>query len=390
MNSIALLSKDQCSGCSACETICPQKAIQMRPDSLGFMYPIIDDTKCIDCGICLKQCAFKVTEPNNGKGQYPFLFGARSKDKETLLNSRSGGVFFELAKSTINNNGVVYGVGFVNHFSVKHKRATTYEQISEFRGSKYVESDTSGIFYQVKKDLIEGRQVLFSGTPCQVSGLKKTLADLDQKRLVTVDLVCHGVPAPVVWKDYISFLERKNHSKVTAVNFRDKTKGWFSHIESYQFSNGNKIYTSLYTTLYYRNVILRPSCGKCQFCNLNRPGDISVADFWGWEKTSPKFNLDDKGVSLVFCNTSKGLLFFQGIQDCFNLIYPTPSDAIQGHLLNPTKLDYNKLAAFADDYQAKDIEYILKKYANTPLYIQVRHLLGRIKRNIIRFFSSLR
>lgn len=185
-----------------------------------------------------------------------------------------------------------------------HKRATTKEERNEFKGSKYVQSDLDGIFRQVKEDLKQGNTVLFSGTPCQTAGLNSYIGNKLRENLVLVDIVCHGVPGPYMWRDYLDYLEKKQGSKICWVNFRDKQEyGWAAHKETFKFVKGEGKMS--FTYLFYQNIMFRHSCGKCHFANTQRPSDITIADFWGWEKTDPEFNKDNKGVSLVLVNTEK-------------------------------------------------------------------------------------
>lgn len=310
---IQITNPSDCCGCTACANICPHNAITMEPDALGFLYPHIDTNKCINCGLCEKICAFKTSYDTSLNLSTPRAFAVRHKDMSEVETSRSGAAFIALSDYVLEKGGVVYGAGYKNHFHVIHKRATTKKERNEFKGSKYVQSDLDSIFQQVKQDLKKGLLVMFSGTPCQTAGLNSYVGKKLRENLFLIDIVCHGVPGPYIWRDYLSFLEKKYKSPIIQVDFRNKIKfGWAAHFETYTFNNGVEKDKHGYTYLFYKHIMLRKSCEKCPYTNLQRPSDITLADFWGWEKTNPSLNKDNKGISLLFLNTQKG-------QDLFNL-----------------------------------------------------------------------
>ena len=385
---IEIIDKSDCCGCTACAGVCPQNAIVMQEDALGFKYPIVDKNICIDCGLCEEVCTFSENYDTKTNFKNPIIFGARNKDEKELLSSRSGGVFPTLAKQIIDINGVVYGVGFSKSFVVQHKRADNLIQCKEFKGSKYVQSDLDDIFQKVKEDLKESRTVLFSGTPCQIAGLKTLLGEKLTRNLITVDIVCHGVPSPYIWKDYLMWQQQRNKNEITEVQFRNKKFGWFDHVESIKLGNKKIIYSTIYSNLYYKHIMLRPCCGKCFFCNTHRPSDITLADFWGWEKTNPSFNIDDKGVSLVLCNTPKGKKLFESVIDNFNVIQPEIKNCMQTHLQSPTTL--NPLSvSFYQDYSLYGFEYVLNKYGRVSTIQKIRRKLGKLRRKTISYFKKL-
>ena len=238
-----------CCGCTACASICAHDAITMKPDALGFLYPEVDKEKCVDCGLCEKICAFNDKYDTSLNLDKPLAYGARHKDMNEVETSRSGAAFIAISDYILEEGGVVYGAGYTDHFRVVHKRATTKEERDEFKGSKYVQSDMTGVFRQVKKDLRDGLTVLFSGTPCHTSGLNSYVGKRLREKLFLVDIVCHGVPSPYMWRDYIAYLEKKQGSPIVWVNFRDKQKyGWAAHHETFKFKNGggkDELYISI-------------------------------------------------------------------------------------------------------------------------------------------------
>lgn len=236
---VSIVNPDDCCGCTACASICPHDAIIMQPDVMGFLYPVVDATKCVNCGLCQKVCAFNDGYDRSRNLPKPIAYGARHKDMEQVATSRSGAAFIALSDVVLKAGGVVYGVGYTDHFRVVHKRATTPQERDEFKGSKYVQSDLTGVFRQVKKDLQNGLTVMFSGTPCQTSGLASYIGKRLGENLFLVDIVCHGVPSPYIWRDFIEYVEKKHGDTVCWVNFRDKEKfGWAAHHETFKFIKG--------------------------------------------------------------------------------------------------------------------------------------------------------
>ena len=239
---INITDRSKCCGCTACANVCTHDAITMEPDTLGFLYPKVDEAKCIDCGLCDKVCAFNDNYDKSLNLPVPDVYGARHKDMDEVMKSRSGAAFVAISDYILEKGGVVYGVGYKDHFRVAHKRATTKEERDEFRGSKYVQSDLTGIFRQVKEDLKDGLTVLFSGTGCQCAGLNAYIGKKLRNNLILVDIVCHGVPGPYMWRDYIAYLEKKYNDIIIDVDFRDKKKfGWKAHKETFILKNGGGI-----------------------------------------------------------------------------------------------------------------------------------------------------
>lgn len=235
---IQITDKAKCCGCTACASICVHDAITMQPDALGFLYPVVDKDKCIDCGLCENVCAFNEHYDKSLNLQQPLAYAARHKDMHEVETSCSGAAFIAISDWILKQGGVVYGAGYADHFRVVHKRATNQEERNEFKGSKYVQSDLNSIFRQVKQDLREGLIVLFSGTPCQTAGLAAYIGKRLRDKLYLVDIVCHGVPSPYLWRDYLAYLENKHGARICLVNFRDKQKhGWKAHCETFKFRN---------------------------------------------------------------------------------------------------------------------------------------------------------
>ena len=236
---IHITDKSECCGCSACVNVCLHEAITMQPDAMGFLYPVVDTSKCVDCGLCEEVCAFNAHYDTSLNLPEPEAYAARHKNMWEVETSRSGAAFIAISDWILEQGGVVYGAGYAGRFRVVHKRATIKEERDEFKGSKYVQSDLGDVFRQVKKDLKEGKIVMFSGTPCQTSGLNAYIGKKLRANLYLVDIVCHGVPSPYLWRDYIAYLEKKQGDTICWVNFRDKQEfGWAAHRETFKFING--------------------------------------------------------------------------------------------------------------------------------------------------------
>ena len=378
-----------CCGCTACASICNQNAITMVPDALGFLYPKVDVDRCVNCGLCEKVCSFHENYDKHLNLATPDTYAVRHKDMKEVESSRSGAAFVAISDYVLDNGGVVYGAGFKDHFIVTHKRAVTKQGRDEFKGSKYVQSDLNGIFRSVKLDLKNGKIVLFSGTPCQTAGLNSYVGKKLREKLILVDIVCHGVPSPYIWKDYIYHVEKNEHGLISNVCFRDKQRfGWTSHIESFKI-NQKKIYYTWFSDNFYKHIFFRESCGNCHFCNTLRPSDMTLADFWGWDKLDSKMNLDDKGCSLLFVNTKVGQKVFNNIKSSLFFI-PAPLDkCMQPQLQTPCVLSKNR-DEFERDYVDRGFDFVFKKYGSKKTKkLWVALLKYRIRKIIPNFLIIL-
>lgn len=381
---INIINPVDCCGCTACVSVCAQDAIIMEPDPLGFLYPKVNVDKCTNCGLCEKVCAFNDNYDKSLNLQKPDVYGARHKDMREVETSRSGAVFIAISDYILELGGVVYGAGYKECFCVCHKRAITKEERNEFKGSKYVQSDLTGIFRQVKQDLKNGRIVLFSGTPCQTAGLSSYIGKKLRDNLFLVDIVCHGVPGPNLWRDYIEYLEHKQNDKICKVNFRDKQLfGWTAHRESFEFFHGDG--KKIFKELFYKHIMFRHSCGVCHFCNTTRPSDITLADFWGWQKTNLDFNRDDKGVSLVFVNTEKGRQLFGIAKENLHTFTAEIKNVLQLNLQSPCAV-HAKRMIFENDYINKGFAYVINKDYDKPCI--VRRVTDKAKKMIKKLLGK--
>lgn len=294
----------------------------------------------------------------------PQVYAAKNIDFKTRMSSRSGGVFTAIADYVFSLDGVVYGCVLTDDFEVVHRRAETKEERNCMRGSKYVQSNLGRIFEDVKKDLLNEKTVLFSGTACQIAGLRSFL-NKDYDNLICIDIVCYGVPSPMVWRDYLEWWENKLGGKCTSVDFRDKRRfGWSNHFETLTFKTKLRkkktIHSAVYRNLFSGREVLRPSCYQCPYKSIKRWGDISLADFWGIDKAVPKFN-DNNGVSLVIVNNKKGEDIFNRICGCLQVLETEVEACLQPALRYPFSCPDTRVK-FWEDYNTLPFGKIAECY----------------------------
>lgn len=295
-------------------TICPQKCIELVEDREGFRYPNINTEQCIDCNQCQLVCPI-INRFNKTKFNIE-VYVAKNKNDDIRVESSSGGMFTLFAKYILSERGVVFGALFNDSFSVLHDFTEKEEHLEAFRGSKYVQSQIGDNYKKVELFLKQGRKVLFSGTPCQVAGLKSYLRE-EYDNLLTLDFICHGVPSPKVFKLYIEELNQQQPGELITINFRDKTEGWSKFSFKTKRKLGENIITyrestdkNIYLRGFLKNLYLRPSCHECPSNSFTSGSDLTMGDYWGIHQVYPDFD-DDKGCSLIFCNSEKGKLVFE-------------------------------------------------------------------------------
>ena len=312
----------------------------------------------------------------------PKTYAVKHQDENIRAASRSGGVFTALSDNILEEGGVVYGCILTESFTAVHVRADSLDARDKMRGSKYIQSRLGDTFRNVKADLDDGKKVLFSGTSCQVAGLKNFLGK-EYASLLCVDIVCHSVPSKAVWKKYLEWQEQKNNGKLISVNFRNKKDfGWHSHVETLCFDNGKKVNSSIFKTLFLGHNISRPSCYECPFKAVTHPGDITIADYWGIEKAAPGFD-DNKGVSLVLINNEKGELIFDKVRDSLDYKSTRIEDSLQPALKEPFPAPKTR-AQFWSDFQSRDFSYVAAKYGGYGFINEAKKFLGKIKRRILK------
>ncbi len=304
---IQVTDKSKCCGCTACETVCPKNCIVLTPDSEGFLYPKVDESECINCGKCERVCP--VLNQSVPKGN-PSAKIVRNINEETLMDSTSGGAFTAFAAALIERkNAVIYGAAFDDDKNVKHKSCSAIDELKMFRGSKFVQSDLSGTYAEIRNRLKNNETVLFSGTPCQVEGLKKVLNGKYDENLYCIDIVCRGVPSPKLWEVYRGHMESKYKSRITDVKFRNKTYGYHSSTMLLKFENGH-IYKKSgrvdpMMRLFTREMCSRPSCSECAFKTEARVSDLTLFDCKRFTQLTGLAD-DDKGYTAVLIQSDKG------------------------------------------------------------------------------------
>lgn len=350
---IKIKDKSKCCGCEACVQRCPKHCIHLVEDKEGYRYPIVDKAACVSCGLCEKVCPII----NENEPQKPIeVLAAKNPDEQQRFAGSSGGVFFEVGRNIINNGGVVFGARFDENWNVIHSYAEDVDGLNAFRGSKYVQSYVGDSYKEAESFLKGGRQVLFSGTPCQIAGLQRFLRK-KYDNLLLVDVVCHGVPSSMPWQKFLDEAIRPQNmssetlrKQITSVSFRCKEKGWlkfhlkviFNPLNGISTNSRNSIFSKYHrdTDFFYgflRQYFLRPSCYDCKFRCGKSHSDITLADFWGiWDHTD-RWN-DDRGISLVMLNTEKGKAIFDTLNvDAFLSDYQTAIAGNKSIIESPRK-----------------------------------------------------
>ena len=396
---IKITRREQCCGCSACLHICPKHSISFREDKEGFLYPQVDTATCIDCGLCEKVCPVL----NQGEERMPLkVYAAKHADDEIRMKSSSGGIFTLLADQIIDKGGVVFGARFNENWEAVHDYTETKEGLAPFRGSKYVQSNIGNSYKQVEEFLKTGREVMFTGTPCQVAGLKKFLRK-DYENLLAVDFVCHGVPSPMVWRKYLEeeiarqgdagkntvLTSPKVSPVLTGVNFRDKSTGWKKYSFVLNFSKAsadgeqNSVLSLIFTDNAYMNAFLsnlslRPSCYACPAKAGKSGADITIGDFWGIENVMPNID-DDKGVSLFMLNNRRCKLPYIGCE--------IVSAAVEDGIRNNPSYNYPVLVPINRNYF---FNCLFANNLSDSLFMTTEHsLIRRIERRMFRIFKKM-
>lgn len=359
---INIKNKVDCSGCFGCISICPKECIEMKSDKEGFLYPKVDHKKCIKCGACDRVCLIKNDLKLNEANIK--AYACKNKNNEVRKNSSSGGIFYLLCEEVINKNGVVFGAAFDEKFEVKHMYAETLEECNKFRGSKYVQSLIGENYKKAKFFLESGRIVLFSGTQCQIKGLNLYLGK-QYKNLITIDIVCHGVPSPKVFKIYKESLKKEFNAKINDIKFRDKKNGWKNYNYTVKFSD-SQIFSenfakNIYMKGFLKDLYLRPACYKCRAKNNKSGSDITLADYWGIEHKHPEFD-DDKGTSLILLKSLKGRKILDSIIEKIDIIETDLDYAVKNNPSIIKSVNYNKKRSkFFKKIQCNDLESAIEK-----------------------------
>lgn len=328
---IRINKKEECCGCGACFNKCPKRCITMNSDEEGFRYPVTDQAECNECGLCEKVCPCINYKEEIPRKQMAYL--VQNRDESIRSESTAGGAFSAIASYVIKKGGIVYGVSYDLEFHVCHTKTDKIEELGKFRNSKYVQSNTGVTFAEVKKYLDQERMVCFSGTPCQIEGLKSFLQK-DYDKLVTVDVVCHAVPSPLVWQKYLEMQFDKYGEGISNIMFRDKHYGYKYSTMTIKGDNGKKVYaygidTDPMLRAFFSNICDRPSCYACMFKKRYRQSDFTIWDCFPVGEFDKSLD-DDKGTTRVLIHTEKGMRLFDEIKNNFRYIFTTPEKLTDG------------------------------------------------------------
>lgn len=385
MSMIQLCNYKDCTGCSACSSYCGQKAIQMHFDKKGFLRPIIDVEKCVACGACVKVCPI-LNEKEIRKPTYQTARKGWAKDDGIISKSSSGGIFSLLAALVLEKKGHVYGACFDRlNWRLHHVKVDRIEDLELLRGSKYLQSELGETYKEVRNDLGKGVIVLYVGTPCQIAGLHFYLRHKEYPNLLTVDLVCHGVPSPDVFKAYTNYLEKTEKSKLVNYQFREKRWCWTRFNSLAIFENGSesrgKWEEDLWMRGFLRELFLRDSCYNCRFANMNRQGDITLADYWAYRHKHGEIRNKEKGCSLILMNNDKGRNLIDQVMPQM-ISYPMSiEEACMGNQALKRCFPKNPLSdSFWNDFFGKGFEGIIDKYLYPepiPLHYRLIYKYGK-------------
>lgn len=384
---------DACCGCGACKNICPCQCISMTENDEGFIIPCIDDSICVECGMCLKTCPASDEKCEITQTEKNVYVGYNKSEDERKVSS-SGGIFVLLAKKILDEyNGVVFGAAFNEKQNLAHIRVDCLNDLNRVLTSKYVQSDCSRVFPKVLEDLKFGKKVLFSGTPCQVEGLEKyiQLQKVTEEtrlkindNLYTIDFVCHGVPSNGVWRSYKSYLEDEFKSNIIQTNFRSKRNGWHDYNFETMFENGKMFTESHELNVYMRQFLLdkniRLSCLQCKNKGNGYYSDITLADAWKIEKVCQKW-ADDKGTSLFITRSQKGEFLLRSIQSQLEIMNADYEDwcKFNPSLAKATSGSQER-ERFFDDYKKLSINDFWNKYRKIPLKKRIRYFIKKISK----------
>lgn len=368
-----IIEKSRCCGCNACGDVCPKQAISYKTDKEGFWYPEIDQSLCIDCGLCQKTCPVLSQADNVTRYDEPVVYAAYTKDEAIRIDSTSGGIHSMLALAMYDRNAYIGGAVYNQDHTVRHIVSPDRLLLPEIRSSKYLQSSMEGVYKEVRDLLKAGEKVFFCGTPCQIQGLYKFLRK-EYDNLVTCDFICRGVNSPKVFLSYMDMLEKQYGSRATQIKFKNKKWGWHNFSLRVNFENGQEYCKDRWHDLFFIGYLqcgnfARPSCYQCSFKGFPQKSDITLADFWGIEKVDPSMD-QDKGTSLVMINSDKGQALFDAIKDKVCWKQFTMKDAETGNpaLLSSLKSVKTDRSAFFDALDKYPFDKVADRFFPLPTF----------------------
>lgn len=380
-----------CTGCQACASICPKNCISMVTAGDGFRLPDISTENCVQCGKCEKVCPVLHTQIVSTN---TLAFAIKNRNEKERKDSTSGGIFSLLAKFVLNQNGIVFGAAYSENFEVRHVAITDSNRLSLLQGAKYTQSIVGNAFEEAKKELETGRTVLFSGTSCQCAGLKSFLGK-PYDNLLTVDLICHGVPSPKVWQAYIDYRSKKENSgqRPTQINMRSKESGWSRYGYSTEFVYSSDHITrikngqDLFMKAFIGNICLRNSCSDCKAKGVERCTDFTLGDYWGIWNQYPEFD-DNKGTSVVFVHTEKGRQVLNELQDQIDSLQVSLEDAYKENMsMVNSSIPHEARDEFIKQVTADNFEELVNQYF-PPIEVKKPGVMQRIKGKVKRILND--
>lgn len=374
---IEQIPESKCTGCGLCAQICPKSSIKMEENQRGFVFPRVDKSTCINCGLCVAKCIVNQKQPSGSQNQTTVqAFACWHNDSRIRLSSSSGGAFSALAETVFQQGGTVFGASFVDSMRLAHVKTENMKELASLRGSKYMASDISACFQEIRTQLDCNKKVLFCGTPCQIAAIRQFIGERDN--LFCIDIACHGIPSGKVLREYCKDINKNSGKLVDHIDFRNKKYGWVRFSCTYFDKDHQEIISEVvdesnYMSGYIDNLFLRDSCETCRFARIPRVGDLTLADCW--YMVHKKLDQDDKGITAVLVNTAKGKALFDAACDKMNVLEVSIDDVIGGTptLVRPSGSNKNKplfwqcfekkglLAAFRTVYFSKNMKSAVKR-----------------------------